>query len=281
MFVVDLLADDAWSMFTQIFLSQRSFVLLLLTFEVVSIIDFHVNEYWKNRCIDAFDFCPICFQNQSSNENYTNYVANTTFESFSIGSFLAIVFNRPNVQPAIWMTHNKQLKPIIYKHKCGSDKRKFIQHEFCSIFGSAQMNCNALWQNYTQNTSFSDALLTNALKRIFVSGQSMDGISLCANATQTAHRFNETFNHFSSELLFWLYWLVNPEIVLLHTFQNMYALNAFVPRVFSTCGFAIVEQYAGTDLDQFYDRTFIDRVYLAKQLLEAALAFSHGINGFR
>lgn len=268
-------------MFTQALLSQRTFILLLLIFEFVSIIDLHVNQYWQNRCIDAFDFCPICFQNQSSDENYANYVANTSFQSFNIGSFLAIIMNKQNVQPAIWMTHNKQQKPIIYKHKISSDKRKRIQHEFCSICGAQQMNCNALWQNYTQNASASDATLTNALKSIFVSGQSMDGISLCTNATQTAHRFNETFNHFSSELQFWLYCLVNPEIVLLHTFQNVHALNAFIPRVFSTCGFVIVEQYAGSDLYQSYDRPFIDRIYLAKQLLEAALAFSHGINGFR
>lgn len=268
-------------MFPQALLSQRSLILLLLIFEFVSIIDLQVRQYWQNSCIDAFDFCPICFQNQSCDENYQTYVENTTFESFNIGSFLAILLNRENVQPAIWMTHNKQQKPIIYKHKFSSVKRKLIQHEFCSIFGSKQLNCNALWQNNTQNPNISAVIVTNALKRIFVSGQSMDGISLCANATQTAHRFNETFNHFSSELLFWLYCLVNPEIVLLHTFQTVYALNAFIPSVFSTCGFVIVEQNSGTDLYQFYGRPFVDRIYLAKQLLEAAFAFSHGINGFR
>lgn len=103
---------------------------------------------------------------------------------------------------------------------------------------------------------------------------------MCLNANRM-HRFNETFNHLASDLQIWLQCAVNAELVLFHTFRNHGTISAFVPQVVATCGFVIVEQYAGIELDRFYGRPFGERAYVARQMLDAALSFSYGVNGFR
>lgn len=273
-------------MFIQALFSQRSFILILFTFEWVSFIDFHVNQYWLNRCTSDYHICPACFENVDNDYIYRNYVADTDFGTLNIDTFLMVALNRRIVQPAFWRTKHKQTISVMFKHKLSENIEQTIQNDFCDYFlthfgTNDELNCDDLWRNYAWNSSSETIpILTTALKRIFLTGQTIGGISLCINANST-QRFANRFNHFSSELQFWLHCLVNPEIVLFNAFQRVPALNAFLPRQISTCGFVMVDEYAGMELNRFYDRPFGDRIVLAQQLLTAAEAFSLGVHGFR
>lgn len=273
-------------MFTEALLSQRSFLLLLFTFELISFIDFRVNQYWLERCVNDYHICPACFDNVCNDAIYRNHVASFDFGTLNIDAFLLATLDRRNVQPAFWRINADQSKSVIFKHKLSGDKENAIHNGLCEYFvknmDESVMNCDKLWRNYTANATNEQNILflTNALKHIFLNGQLDDSISLCTNVNRT-QRFTKQFNHFSSELLFWLHCLVNPEIVLFQAFQQMPTLNVYIPRLINTCGFVVVDEYAGMELSRFYDRPFGDRIYLARQLLEAAEAFSLGIHGFR
>lgn len=54
-----------------------------------------------------------------------------------------------------------------------------------------------------------------------------------------------------------------------------------VPKLFQTCGFTIYESYEGNRLTNFYYSPFKTRLQIAVQLLQGALQFTAGFDGFR
>lgn len=278
-------------MFTRALISQRSLLLLLFVLEAVAYIDVFVKNYWLNRCARDFAVCPTCFDNVTSigfivdDATYRNYVEKVDFLAINIDTFLTAWLGQRNVQPAFSMTLDSQSRAVIFKHKFSNVKLDHFQQAFCEYSGKYSGKhdrpCHDLWLDYTQSPNADDTFLTNALQHILLGRQQTnDGISLCLNANGI-ERFNETFNHFASDLQFWLQFAVNGELVLFHTFRRYRSISAFVPQMEGICGFVMVEQYAGIELDRFYDRPFSERVYVARQMLDAALSFSYGVNGFR
>ncbi|KAJ3623856.1 hypothetical protein MTP99_017519 [Tenebrio molitor] len=76
----------------------------------------------------------------------------------------------------------------------------------------------------------------------------------------------------------WTILQVNPEPLMLHILENG---SWPVPHLYGACGFVIAEQYCGLSLDHFESSPWHERAFLALQLLEAAVAFTHKHNDFR
>ncbi|EFA09089.2 Deleted in autism protein 1 homolog-like Protein [Tribolium castaneum] len=58
-------------------------------------------------------------------------------------------------------------------------------------------------------------------------------------------------------------------------------LNGPIPKLYGSCGFVIVEEYCGQPLNHFETSPWHVRAFLALQLLEAAIDFTHKHHDFR
>lgn len=138
-------------------------------------------------------------------------------------------------------------------------------------------NCdNGSWHFGLQSSD-----LSIILKRLHEMKSNLNSFTVCPTLTDA---FMRTFNHFKNDAAFWMHLSINPELIVLKAIQNSEntRLKESVPRVIDWCGFVIVEEDAGdSTLLDFYDAPFRQRIFLAQQLLQMAIAFAHGLNGFR
>lgn len=260
---------------------QRSFLLVLIILKHVSIVDFDDKQHWIKYCNDDYEFCPMCFKNDFNRFDTENHlIIESTFENME--SSINSLFGSRTMQVATWKNENNSF-PVVLKYLSNHDKQWNIKHAFCEyarhFITNNETNCDIIWMFYTMNGS-NEEFVTTALKSLFESNQWTDGITSCPNRNNEI-QFKDTFNQYSNDLTFWMQLLINPELVILQTAQKNDVFKKIVPRLFYSCGFVMVEQYAGVALYQFYDHSIFDRIYLAEQLLEAASSFSYGINGFR
>lgn len=81
-----------------------------------------------------------------------------------------------------------------------------------------------------------------------------------------------------SEITIWNYLLNNIQLLI---FPILYELNFPVPQTYEVCGFTLYQQYAGDDLYNFFKTDFLTQLKISKQLLKAAIKFSHGFSHYR
>uniref|UniRef100_A0A0A1WJ15 UPF0672 protein C3orf58 homolog n=1 Tax=Zeugodacus cucurbitae TaxID=28588 RepID=A0A0A1WJ15_ZEUCU len=81
-----------------------------------------------------------------------------------------------------------------------------------------------------------------------------------------------------NETAVWLFLLTNPQ-VLIHPYLQAHGFP--VPPLFGICGLTIFQMHVGQTLQHFYEANFDIKLRIAKQLLEAALKFTNGFEGFR
>lgn len=228
---------------------------------------------WIKDCRKDFEYCPQCFiTNNMSLGNWHKYIKSFKNE---LATNINSIFGKRKIQRAIWMSREGRSINVILKH-ISSDVLEYLENTLCQYVKSTQNmpNCANIWQL---------GLSPNELSQIL----SFMYRNKSRNIICPAYESNEfllTFNHFSSDSLFWMQLWANPELVILkaiHSSNNSVLKNA-VPEVIDWCGFVILEQDTGPDtLADFYDSPLSHRIYLARQLLEIAIAFSHGLNGFR
>lgn len=272
-------------------MNQKCILIALIIFKYYSLIDPDVMHRWHQYCNLDFEFCPRCFDQHigiSSVDEQINccdfWHKNIESLTGSLATNINSMFGGRTVELATWKSKKSNV-PVVLKYTCNADNLNHVkkalcqrvQHKYLKTYEPVQ--CDIVWKLFT-NDSNKKSFLAEELKHLFTTNQWADGITLCPIGSSITE-FTQTFNHFTNEATFWMHVLVNPELIVLQAFQQSKQLQRFVPKVLSWCGFIIAEEYAGKSLYEFYDYSMKIRIFLAKQLLEAAIAFSHGINGFR
>lgn len=260
-------------------MKQFFFLLLLVIFKYHPLIEFNEFTDWIGYCDKDFEFCPICFPdlNRKSNDDFFNKIHSFTG---GLAAEINTLFGSRTTQSADWIANGKHVRAVL-KYLSNFDNLSRVKYAVCRTAEefTSETDCDVIWKEFTTNRD-TFSTFVELLKNLFLTNQWNDGIKLCP-ADAAVDRIHQTFNRFSNEATFWIQFLINPELIAIQSLKNSISLGRFVPRIFDWRGFIIVEQYAGKSLYEFYNHPFNTRILLAKQLLEAAIAFSHGLNGFR
>ncbi|XP_065368687.1 divergent protein kinase domain 2A [Calliphora vicina] len=88
----------------------------------------------------------------------------------------------------------------------------------------------------------------------------------------------QKFHKNLTEITIWLYLSNNIQPLILPLLKQQ---NFAVPETYAVCGFTLYQQYAGEDLYNYFNMDFPLKLEISKQLLQAALKFSHGFNNYR
>lgn len=260
---------------------QRFILIALFILKYYGLIDVNQMAQWTEFSRQDFEFCPKCFEDQHCERRFQN----VELHSRRIAENMINIFGSRTLQMARWKSNNSSL-PVVLKYLSNADVQNRVKEASCraakELFGFfANLKCDSVWKIVTKSDEKIEYfLIDRILKRVFVSNQWTDGCTLCPN-TAEVEDFKRSFNSFSNDAIFWIQVLVNPELVAMRTFQNTKTLRRFVPKVVDWCGFAIIEEYKGNSLYDYYDRPLKARIHFARQLLEAAIAFSYGVDGFR
>lgn len=258
-------------------------ILSLIIFKYVIIFERNAKLRWINYCRESYEFCPICFDRCCE-----DLLENAQLDAADLETTINSMFGSRNLERAIWNTQEKSPQKVVLKYLSNDDNFHRIKGALCNYLtknSTDLIDCDALWQQFMKNKRENDSLLPY-LKRIYETSKWTDGLVLCPSTS--IDNFISTFNRLTDNatLLFWIQLFVNPELVVLKAIKNMSTnhqnnLHQFIPSVIDWCGFVIVEEYSGISLYEFYKHSFRDRLYIAQQILEAAVAFSYGINNFR
>lgn len=234
---------------------------------------------WVQYCHRDYQFCPKCFERNASQGNWLKNLKSITKE-FNINS----IFGTRKVQRALWSYGDEgQSENVVMKYFSNDDILDDFMYKFCkhaSMYlekdATNDSNCASMWKSASQSNELSEVL-----RRIYNKKKSYLNTRLCPDHSE---HFLRIFNQFTNNATFWIQLWINPELVILKAIQSSdnLALKNAVPRLVDWCGFAfVVEDTGRTTLLDFYENSFRERIYLAKQLLEIAIAFSYGIDGFR
>lgn len=260
-------------------MNQRWILLTIIIFKFYGSIDIDEMVQWMEYCENDFQFCPNCFMLNDCERSLKH------IKTFGGGFSTSInkLFGSRTIQLANWNSNGVRL-PVVLKYLSNLDDVNRVKEALCRIYRNENpqndaIECDTIWKALTTN-HHKIPQLNELLKHVFQTSEWTDGISLCP-LNSNIKEFIRTFNNLSNEATFWIQLLVNPELVILEKIQKTNELKHFVPKILDWCGFVIIEEFTGNALYEFYNHPMKVRILLAKQLLEASIAFSHGINGFR
>lgn len=229
----------------------------VIVFEYFSLIIIDSSFLWIEYCRKDYEFCPQCFDEKINHEKWDNLLK-SDFSTLPVN----LVFGTRKVQRVLVNINDGSQKRAVLKYVSNED----VVQDF-----------KELLLRYTINT------LSEILKEMYQLESHINSFTFCPS--QFDSNFFETFHLFNgNNVSFWMQLWLNPELVVLRAIQNSenVVLKNSVPNVIDWCGFVLLETDTGSDnLIAFYDEPLIKRINLAQQLLEMAIAFSIGINGFR
>ncbi|XP_054737035.1 uncharacterized protein LOC129243768 isoform X2 [Anastrepha obliqua] len=116
------------------------------------------------------------------------------------------------------------------------------------------------------------------LKREFLTNAQHLDLQFCPHESiqQFVNFFSITSGH--NETTVWLCMLTNAQLIL----QPYFEMHGFpVPATYGICGFTVFQEHVGKTLDHFYNANFRIKLRIAIQLLQAALKFTNGFEGYR
>lgn len=239
---------------------QKLNIISLIVFNVLILIKKSEHEKWIKYCLNDIVDCKICFE-QNEIDRCLTFMDNIDFID-GIDSSVNELFGNRHIKYG--STNNL---PIVLKHISDKDKLN-------------QMLANVCPKNICPQN---DTSLLQQVKKTVILAARADGIQRCLNSN--TERFKQIFNTFTSEIIFWTHFYVNPELVLLKAIQNLNEsdnnIGSYAPKFIDSSGFVLIETDAGAPLNEFYDKPFEKRLVIAKNLLLAAEAFSYGMNGMR
>lgn len=214
---------------------------------------------WMEFCYDDHINCPNCFD-----ENSKNCCCDTFLDKVKIENNFEMevnnLFGSRRIQYGIY----DQIK-IVLKYLANDGNLKDLKSKFC--YG--ETDCENLWKNKANDKLFKTKLLT-----VFKNREEVAGFQICPIDSVT-----EFMKVFSKQSIYaWMLLNINVEPLILDTLGNR---NFSVPKLFTSCGFVTLQSNNGLPLYQFYDKSFTVRLLIARNLLDAALKFSLGVEGFR
>lgn len=215
---------------------------------------------WIDYCLSDVDRCPMCF-GESERDGCVSFLEHVELEE-SIGTSVNELFGSRRTQFGY-----AQQTPVILKHLSNDDKLNQLLSAVCDENSVCLAN---------------SADLEAKVTRFVTESKPIDGIQRCENAS--TERFERVFNTYSSRTIFWAQVYINPEQVVLKALRRSDQREIFAriaPILIDSKGFVLVESNAGRPLHDFYAAAFEKRLAIARNLLLAAEAFSHGIDGMR
>lgn len=254
-----------------VFRHLAAVILLLAAYKLYQLIYENNSSQWQQQCTSDYDRCPQCFaQPNDAVDTCCSTIFNGIEFYATIDSTINAMFGSRKLQYGHIVN-----EPVILKYPSNMDKLHQLEMELCNMASNDHdtVACTLSEMNRM------NVAISKDLEQIFMNSKRYDGLQLCPNSP--AKHFIETFNVANLEPAhFWILSNVSPETILFDALSRA-KVGAAVPKVHRTCGFTTVMDNKGSSLYNFFDRSFRDRVYMAKQMLEYAIEFSHGYKGNR
>lgn len=232
---------------------------------------------WMHYCQTDIEFCPQCFQHNANPGQFVQHL----HISNEFGADFNIIFGR-KIQKATHTADGK-FTNVILKYFANADMLTNLKNSACKhLVNNANnslpnvTNCDKRWHFGRQSDDVS-----TALSHLYKMRSNFTGFMVCPAITEA---FMLSFNHFKNDATFWMQLSINPELIVLDAIKHSEnaILQNSVPHVIDWCGFVVLEEDTGNlTLLDFYDHSLRQRIFLAQQLLNIAIAFSYGLNGFR
>lgn len=235
---------------------------------------------WIHYCQTDIKFCPQCFHHHHQQHSNPEHFVKHLSISNEFGADFNIIFGR-KIQKAT-LSIDSNIQNVILKYFSNDEIQTNLKYSACSYIANIKnvplnaTNCDNGWHFGLQPNELSEIL-----NRLYRTRSNFTSFTVCPSITDD---FMRTFNHFQNNATFWMQLSINPELIVLKAIQNSEnaVLINSVPNVIDWCGFVILEEDTGdSTLLDFYDHPLRQRIFLAQQLLKIAIAFSHGLNGFR
>lgn len=213
---------------------------------------------WMEYCRDDYKKCPNCFDDT---DNCCAFFLDNVLMENSFESEMSSLFGNRKIQFGTDVERGN----IVLKHLVSDENLDNLKRKFCD----EKSNCESHWTNPSPMESLKTELL-----RIFVTKESVAGFQICP--TDSVTRFMEVFSQQS--IFAWVLLNINVEPLIVQTLSRRHFP---VPQLYDSCGFVTIHTDNGLPLYTFYDQSFAVRLLIAKNLIDAALQFSYGVDGFR
>lgn len=222
-------------------------------------------ESFLRFCQFDHQMCPVCFDNEtlSCHTLASRVKINATVTNFLNGLFHTGRF----MQYGLYQNESAVIKYVVYR-----DLAYEMHRKVCELLVDRDMNCDAIWYSKEHQK-----ILRKMLIKHYIEFERTTHIKVLP--LKSVSRFLRVFGqNYSNEVIPILQLNTNPEPMLMHT---LHAHGFPVPRVLMECGLVVVPSYEGNSLQYYFGSPFRRRVQIAKHMLETALLFTEGIEGFR
>lgn len=230
----------------------------LVVFKYMHVLQKDERERWIEFCQDDYIKCPNCFE-QNSRFCCDTFLDNVRIES-RLDLEVSNLFGSRKIQYG-----TQDQRKVVLKYLISDGNWDDLKRKCCN----GTDNCENVWMSNSQK-----GILKTELLRVFKTKESAAGFQICP--TDSVTRFMEVFSEQS--VFAWSLLNINVEPLIVNTLSRR---NFSVPKLHDSCGFVTVQSNSGLPLYSFYDQSFAVRLLIAKNLIDAALEFSYGVEGFR
>lgn len=222
---------------------------------------------WLQLCRTHHDWCPICFEEGMSGFSCLALANRVYVDNSYFGSLTAIFTKARGMQYATY-----QNRSAVIKNTMNEFHVKSMRNLVCQLTEESDIDCDTIWKLPSQEKD-----LTAMLTARYMAYDGAGNVKVLPLGA--VRKFVQEFGSvYSSTVRSAMQMNSNPEPMLL---RRLYEKGFPVPEVLLECGYVMVQSYDGLPLHRFYGTSFTNRMALAKQILEAALLFTNGLDGFR
>lgn len=215
-------------------------------------------QRWIEYCHNDYTKCPNCFVGNNTLSGET-FLENIRIESrFDLE--VSSLFGNRKIQ---YGTSGQQ--KVILKYLIDDESFDALTSKCCD----GRVDCKDFWTKKSNSEMLRTELLRN-----FQTKDSVAGFQICPS--DSVPRFMEVFSQ--QNVYEWLLLNLNVEPLIIDRLKRS---NFPVPKLYGLCGFVTLQSNNGLPLYSFFDQSFAVRLLIAKNLLNAALKFSFGLEGFR
>lgn len=223
-------------------------------------------QTWLKYCQTDIAHCPMCFHSTAYTilQTFHNHIKVDQTISSEINKF----FGTRRLQ---YGTYGGQ--QAVFKHLMDEFQMMKIKIKVCEYV----TNCDEIWEFAAEPDSKLQKNLEHILSKYFVQHSRLGHLQIYPE--KSINRLMSVIGQaYKNSIYKWIMMNINPEPMILQILSQ----HEFpVPRILCMCGFVMVQTYDGLPLNAFYEHSFGQRVFIAKQMIEAALKFTYGIESFR
>lgn len=239
---------------------------LALRYEWPNTSEHHLAQ-WVDTCRLHHKWCPICFDEGMTSFSCLSMANRVYVDNSLLGIVTAFLTKKRGMQYATYQNQSAVIKNTMDQQHVDS-----MRNIVCQLTDDIDVDCDLIWAVRSERAN-----LTAMLTARFVAVDAPGSVKI--TPLGAVRKFLIDFGapyHNSVRAAMQLN--SNPEPLLLRTLR---AKGFPVPKILLECGFVMVQAYEGLPLYRFYRSKFSERLFLAKQMLDAAFLFTEGWNGFR